>query len=114
MSHVDDLIGDMVSGGVPHPRLGEVGTFQRGRRFTKADRVVLGLPSIHYGEIYTHYGISAIEAVSHVDPELAPALRFAEPGDVIFAAVGETIDDVGKAVAWLGAGPVAVHDDCFI
>jgi type I restriction enzyme S subunit len=32
---------------------------------------------------------------------------------VVIAAVGETVEDVGKAVAWLGEGPVAVHDDCF-
>jgi type I restriction enzyme S subunit len=104
----------MTPAAVPHPRLGEVGEFRRGRRFTKADRVPVGTPSIHYGEIYTHYGISATEVISHVNAELAPALRFAEPGDVVFAAVGETVEDVGKAVAWLGQSPVAVHDDCFI
>jgi type I restriction enzyme S subunit len=91
-----------------------VGTFVRGRRFTKADAVVDGLPSIHYGEIYTHYGVSASDALTHVRPDLAPSLRFAETGDVIIAAVGETVEDVGKSVAWLGTCPVAVHDDCFI
>lgn len=32
----------------------------------------------------------------------------------MIAAVGETVADVGKSVAWLGDHPVAVHDDCFI
>lgn len=100
--------------GVRIQRLGDVGTFIRGRRFTKADRVDEGLPSIHYGEIYTHYGVSASEARSHVRIDMAPALRFAEPGEVVIAAVGETVEDVGKAVAWLGSERVAVHDDCFI
>jgi type I restriction enzyme S subunit len=44
---------------------------------------------------------------------MAGTLRFAQPGDVIFAGVGETVEDVGKAVAWLGEEPVAVHDDTF-
>lgn len=28
--------------------------------------------------------------------------------------VGETVEDVGKAVAWLGEEPVAVHDHCYV
>ncbi|MHB9005100.1 MAG: restriction endonuclease subunit S domain-containing protein, partial [Coriobacteriia bacterium] len=111
---MDDLIRERCPEGVKHARLADLGTFTRGRRFTKADRVPDGLPSIHYGEIYTHYGVAASKAVSLVREELAPSLRFAQTGDVIFAGVGETVEDVGKAVAWEGADPVAVHDDCFI
>jgi len=40
-------------------------------------------------------------------------LRYAEPGDVIITDVGETIEDVGKAVAWLGKEKVAIHDHCY-
>lgn len=29
------------------------------------------------------------------------------------AGVGETVEDVGKAVAWLGAQKVAIHDDSY-
>lgn len=93
--------------------MSDVGHFKRGRRFTKADRVSEGTPSIHYGEIYTHYGVSADSAVSFVDENLRGTLRFAQPGDVVIASVGETVDDVGKAVAWLGDEDVAIHDDCF-
>ena len=32
----------------------------------------------------------------------------------MIAAVGETVEDVGKAVAWLGDEEVAIHDDCFV
>lgn len=97
----------------PRVSLGELGTFVRGRRFTKSDVVESGIPSIHYGEIYTDYGVSASHAKRELNSELLARLRFAQPGDVIFAGVGETVIDVGKAVAWLGAGPVAVHDDTF-
>lgn len=114
MSQIDALVADRCPQGVPVRPLGDVGTFVRGRRFTKADAVEDGLPSIHYGEIYTHYGVSASDALTHVRPDLAPSLRFAETGDVIIAAVGETVEDVGKSMVWLGARPVAVHDDCFI
>ena len=95
-------------------QLGEVGRFIRGRRFTKDDMADVGIPCIHYGEIYTHYGTATDTALSHVRPEIAGQLRFAEPGDVVIAAVGETIEDVAKAVAWMGKELVAIHDDTFL
>ncbi|WP_404475911.1 restriction endonuclease subunit S [Microbacterium aerolatum] len=94
--------------------MGSVGEFIRGRRFTKNDMVDEGIPSIHYGEIYTRYGVSTRQTVSFVRTELRPQLRFAIPGDVVIAAVGETVEDVGKGVAWLGDTEVAIHDDCFL
>ena len=94
--------------------MGELGRFIRGRRFTKDDVVEDGIPSIHYGEIYTRYGTATSSTVSHVRRDLATKLRYAQPGDVIVAAVGETVEDVAKAVAWLGEVPVAIHDDTFL
>ncbi len=93
--------------------LGKVGEFIRGRRFTKADYVDDGIGCIHYGDIYTHYGTSATVTASYVRSDMAPILRFARPGDLVIAGVGETVEDVGKAVAWLGDGEAAIHDDCF-
>lgn len=114
MSRIAELIAEMCPGGVEFKALGDVGQLIRGRRFTKDDMVPDGLGSIHYGEIYTRYGTSARTTFSRVRADLAPQLRFARPGDVVIAAVGETVEDVGKAVAWLGDEEVAVHDDCFI
>lgn len=93
--------------------LSDLGHFVRGKRFTKADYADEGVGCIHYGEIYTHYGTSARQALSHLRPEMARALRYAEPGDVVIVDVGETVDDVGKAVAWLGDEPVAIHDHSY-
>ena len=94
--------------------LGEIGEFIRGKRFTKADYVENdGISVIHYGEIYTRYGVFASHAYSQVRNEMAEALRYAEPDDVVMAGVGETVEDVGKAVAWLGSEKVAIHDDSY-
>lgn len=90
-----------------------VGEFTRGRRFTKSDMVEKGLEAIHYGEIYTTYGVATTDAVSHVRKEMATQLRYAKTGDIVIAGVSETVEDVGKAVAWLGNGNVAIHDDSF-
>jgi len=93
--------------------LGEIGDFIRGKRFTKADYVDEGIDVIHYGEIYTEYGVSATHARSQVRAEMAASLRYAEPNDVVITDVGETVEDVGKAVAWLGNDKVAIHDHCY-
>ena len=93
--------------------LGDVGTFIRGKRFVKADMVPQGFPCIHYGELYTHYGVSANESKSFVNPELASQLRVANHGDVVIVSAGETIDDIGNATAWLGDSDVVIHDACF-
>lgn len=95
-----------------HP-IGELGALFRGRRFVKSDYVEVGIPAIHYGQLYTFYGTTSATAVSQIRTELAPAMRYAESGDVVIAEVGETVADVGRAVAWLGATPVAIHDGCF-
>lgn len=94
-------------------QLSEIGQFIRGRRFTKQDVVPDGIASIHYGEIYTGYGVFADAPLSRVRPEMVSSLRFAHTGDLVIAGVGETVEDVGKAVAWLSDEDVAIHDDCF-
>lgn len=93
--------------------LNEIGKFIRGRRFTKADYVETGINAIHYGEIYTQYGVWTDKVVSQVRSDMASTLRYAQPGDVVITDVGETVEDVGKAVAWMGDDKVAIHDHCY-
>ena len=93
--------------------LREIGKFIRGKRFTKADYVENGVSAIHYGEIYTLYGAWTKYAVSKVRADMADSLRYAEPNDVVIAGVGETVHDVGKALAWIGSEKVAIHDDSY-
>lgn len=108
----DDLLS-FHEGNVAWKTLGEIGEFIRGKRFTKADYVEDGIRVIHYGEIYTRYGVFTTHALSQVRSDMANSLRYAEPGDVVITDVGETVEDVGKAVAWLGNEKVAIHDHCY-
>ncbi|GJM65078.1 restriction endonuclease subunit S [Persicobacter diffluens] len=95
--------------------LGEIGEFQRGKRFVKDDMISEGIPCIHYGEMYTHYGIWADKSKSFVSKELTDKkkLRVAEKGDIIIVGAGETIEDIGKGTAWLSDDDVVIHDACF-
>lgn len=95
-------------------KLGEIGTFTRGRRFVHADDRDEGIPCIHYGELYTHYGVWADKVKTHINPELTTNFRYADKNDVIIVAAGENNVDIGIGVAWLGNEKVAVHDACFI
>lgn len=93
--------------------LDSVASIWRGRRFVKDDILAVGVPAIHYGEIYTKYGLAATEAYSFLEPTLASKLRFASPGDVVLVSAGETIEDIGKSFTWLGEQDVVIHDACY-
>lgn len=95
-------------------KLSEVGTFIRGKRFVRTDIVEHGVPCIHYGDIYTYYGLTAQTTRTFLMPEKAAKMRFAQKNDVIIVAAGENNMDIGVGVAWIGDEKVAVHDACFI
>lgn len=82
--------------------LGEVGQLIRGNGLQKKDFTETGVPAIHYGQIYTYYGISATETKSFVSPELAKKLRKVDTGDVVITNTSENLEDVGKAMVYLG------------
>ncbi len=74
-----------------------------GTECRSADFVLDGVGCIHYGQIYTYYGTWATETLSFVPPEKAASLAKVDHGDVIITNTSENLDDVCKAVAWLGA-----------
>ena len=92
----------------------EIGTFTRGRRFVRTDIVPEGVPCIHYGDMYTYYGVWADKTPTHLTKEISEKLRFAQKSDVVIVAAGENDIDIGVGVAWLGDEDVVVHDACFI
>ncbi len=94
--------------------MGEIGKFIRGKRFVRTDIMEQGIPCIHYGDMYKHYGLYASETPGFINDEIAKKMRYAEKNDVVIVAAGENKDDLGNALAWLGDEPAAVHDACFI
>ena len=94
--------------------LGEVGIFIRGNGLQKKDFVETGIGCIHYGQIYTYYGIKASETISYVTEDLAKTLRKASHNDLIIAGVSENIEDVCKCVVWEGEEDICISGDTFI
>lgn len=95
-------------------KMSEVGTFIRGKRFVRTDIVEEGVPCIHYGDIYTYYGLTATKAKTYLKPEKAEKMNFASKNDVVIVGAGENNMDIGVGVAWLSDEEVAIHDACYI
>ena len=108
----DKIGGDTQS--VTWLKMSEIGTFIRGKRFVRTDIVSNGVPCIHYGDMYTYYGLYATQSKGRLRSELASKMRYAQKNDVVIVAAGENKEDIGVGLAWLGDEPAAVHDACFI
>ena len=57
MSKLDDLIKELCPNGVEYKPLGEIANIFRGGNFQKRDFCEKGIPCIHYGQIYTKFGL---------------------------------------------------------
>ena len=90
------------------------GTFTRGRRFVRTDVVEEGQPCIHYGDMYTYYGLYANKANTHLPYDFPKKMRYAKKGDVVIVGAGENNEDIAVGLVWLGDEPAAVHDACYI
>ncbi len=82
--------------------LGSLGDLVRGNGLQKKDFTEAGVPAIHYGQIYTYYGLSTNETKSFVSPDLAKSLKKVDSGDVVITNTSENLEDVGKALVYLG------------
>ena len=74
----------------------------------------MGVPCIHYGQIYTRYGTFAERTLSCVSPDVARRQRMAQPGDIVMAVTSENVEDVCKCVAWLGKESAAISGETVI
>lgn len=86
----------------PRVPLGSFAQLVRGSGMPKTDFSESGVGAIHYGQIYTKFGTATAEVISHVPEEKAKKLAVVNPGDVIVANTSENLEDVCKAVAWVG------------
>lgn len=82
--------------------LDEVGELVRGNGLPKKDFTESGVPAIHYGQIYTYYGLSTKTTKSFVSLETARKLKKVNTGDVVITNTSENLEDVGKALVYLG------------
>ena len=90
----------------PRVPLGSFAQLVRGSGMPKTDFSESGVGAIHYGQIYTKFGTATAEVIVHVPEEKAKKLAVVNPGDVIVANTSENLEDVCKAVAWVGESDI--------
>lgn len=94
--------------GVAFVRLGDVATIIRGGNFQKKDFAETGRPCIHYGQMYTHFGIYTNKTLTYIADDVFAKSKVANPGDIVMAVTSENVEDVCKCVAWVGDEDIAV------
>lgn len=82
--------------------LSQIGIFSKGKGVSRANAQSGDIPCVRYGEIYTSHNDFIREFYSHISPEIAATATKLMKGDVLFAGSGETKEEIGKAVAFLG------------
>ena len=108
MSKLDELIAELCPDGVEFKPLSEIATITRGGSLQKKDFTESGVPCIHYGQIYTKYGLFTDKTFTYVSEATALRQKKAVTGDIVMAVTSENIEDVCKCVVWLGEEDVAV------
>ncbi len=78
-------------------QLGQFGVFSKGSGGNKEDEVSTGVPCIRYGDLYTTHKFFIRRSRSYVSCKRAQDYTPIRYGDVLFAASGETIEEIGKS-----------------
>lgn len=96
-------------------RLKQLGTFSKGGGFSRDNLVETETyPAILYGDIYTQYEYKTSVIPHHIDGIAYSASRKISKGDIVMAGTGETKDDIGKSILYMGNQSVAVGGDVII
>ena len=80
--------------------LGSFGSFSKGKGISNSEKKEMGLSCITYGEIYTTHDYVIKDFNSFIDIETAKKSQRIKRNDVLFAGSGETLDEIGKCVAY--------------
>ena len=95
-------------------RLGNLGTFCKGKGIRRDELGETGARCVRYGELYTRYENYVAKPVSRIPQHVADSALQIKPGDLLFAGSGETAEEIGICVAYIGEEPVYVGGDIIV
>lgn len=96
-------------------RLKQLGTFFKGGGFSRDNLVDdKEYPAILYGDIYTQYEYKTDAITHHIDGAAYSASLKISKGDIVMAGTGETKDEIGKSILYMGEQTVAVGGDVIV
>ena len=67
-----------------------------------------GYPCIHYGQMYTHFGVTTTEVIKYLSEDVYNKSKHAVQNDIVMAVTSENVEDVCSCTAWLGEDEIAV------
>jgi type I restriction enzyme S subunit len=82
--------------------LSKLGTLKKGGAILREKLRPEGAAVILYGDIYTKYAEIVTNLVSRVDPSAVVDGVRLNDGDIVFAGSGETAEEIGKCIAYVG------------
>ncbi len=78
-------------------RLANVGSLMKANGGNKQDDTDSGVPCIRYGDLYTTYDLLIRHIGKFISPEAEADYTTIQYGDILFAASGETFEEIGKS-----------------
>lgn len=96
-------------------RLKQLGTFFKGGGFSRDNLVEDGgYPAILYGDIYTQYEYKTSVITHSIDSNAYDVSRKIVKNDIVMAGTGETKDEIGKSILYMGDEVVAAGGDVIV
>lgn len=111
--HGDEWLGGLPPGWTVQ-RLGHLGDLVKGRGGSKADNRESGVPVVRYGDLYTKFDTSISWAPAFVGAEDAANYATLPKGSLLFAASGESPEEIGKSAVALLDGPAVTGGDTVV
>lgn len=95
--------------------LGEIAIdMYRGVGIKRTEITKTGTPCVRYGEIYTSYNNTFDKCISHTNGNNIQSKKYFAYGDVLFAITGESIEEIGKSIVYLGKDKCLAGGDMVI
>lgn len=95
-------------------KLGHIGVFLKGGHVSKSELTDQGLPVLLYGDIYTQYDIQTNSFRHTTDHDTALKATKVRTGDLLMTGSGETPEDIGKCIVYLGEDKAYAGGDVII
>jgi type I restriction enzyme S subunit len=80
----------------------QFGTLKKGGAILREKLRSKGVPVVLYGDIYTKYSEIVTRLISRVDASAVVDGVKLNSGDIVFAGSGETAEEIGKCIAYVG------------
>ncbi len=92
----------------------QIGHLFKGSGGNKNDEVEKGVPCVRYGDLYTTHEFFILNTRACISPDNLKSYTRIRFGDVLFAASGETIEDIGRSAVNLIRGEACCGGDIII